>query len=163
MTDIPLLHYRLEGYTLTNASKQAGFVLSIPTNTLALLAAQKTTEKQTERLQQMCDERLRNLWEAKMIRKGLLKSAHVRLWENSPVPRFFTADPIFGGSLGADPETFARLRSAESVGWLGNEVDYTPHNVDNAVGAIVLTVLVATWAEWAQGFLYTISAPRVEN
>lgn len=158
MTNIPLLHYRLENYVLTNAPKQAGFVLSIPTSTLALLATLDASQAQTEQLQKMCDDRLHNLWEAKMIRKNLLKSAHVRLWERSPVPRFFTADPVFGGSLGADPETFGRLRSADSntIGWLGDEVAYTPHNVDTAVGAVILTVLVATWAEWAQNLLYTL-------
>lgn len=154
MTDIPLLHYRLESYVLTNAPKQAGFVLCIPTSTLGLLSKLRVSEEQAQHLQKMCNTRLHNLWEAKMIRKSLLKSAHVRLWENSPVPRFFTADPIFGGSLGADPETFGRLCSPETMAWLGDEVAYTPHNVDNAVGAIVLTVLVATWAEWAQGQLY---------
>lgn len=149
----PLL-YRFEYYDLTNAPKQAGFVFVVPSATLIELSSIETTPEQVERLADMCKTRLHNLYAAKMVRKRLLDSAGIALHGTTPVPRFFTADPVFGGSLGADPETFSRFHAPNALEWLGPEVDYTPHNVDTATTAVVLTVLAATWGEWAQSLLY---------
>lgn len=35
----------------------------------------------------------------------------------------------------------------------------TPHNVDSPVAAMVMTVQIATWGEWAQGLLF-LNGPR---
>lgn len=157
----PLL-YRLDHYTLTNGPKQAGFVLSVPSSILMELSAIEVTPTHVERLSEMCTQRLDNLRQAKVIKKSMVESSSVTLYGTSPVPRFFSADPVFGGSIGADPETFSRFRAPDALEWLGPEVDYTPHNVDTAISALVLTVLVATWGEWAQALLYVAAMDRTK-
>lgn len=158
----PLL-YRLEHYALTNGPKQAGFVLCVPSSTLLELSTIETTPGQVARLAEMCKDRLHNLYAARMVRKRLLDSASVTLLGTTPVPRFFSADPVFGGSLGADPETFSRFRAPNALEWLGPEVAYTPHNVDTATTSVMLTVLVVTWAEWAQTMLYKVALERSQK
>ena len=155
--------YRFEHYALTNGPKQAGFVFVVPSPILLELSTIETTPEHVARLAEMCKDRLHNLYAARMVRKRLLDSASVTLLGTTPVPRFFSADPIFGGSLGADPETFSRFRAPNALEWLGPEVAYTPHNVDTATTSVMLTVLVVTWAEWAQTMLYKAALDRAQK
>lgn len=81
--------------------------------------------------------------------KKAVGSASIGFYGDTGCPRFFVADPMFGGSIGANPETFSRLLRHDALEWLGPTVDFTPHNVDTPKTALALMLLAQTWAEWA--------------
>lgn len=146
--------YRFDYYHLALGQKQGGFALAIPTETLVGLQTMSCTQEEHDRLQAMCTQRLDNLCQAKMLKKAQTKGHRITLWNFTPVPRVFCADPVFGGSLGANPQVFEQLSHPDALTWIGDEVEYTPHNVDSPVAAMIMTVQIATWGEWAQGLVH---------
>lgn len=86
------------------------------------------------------------------------QQAQIMFVEGTACPRAFIADPLFGGSLGADPEAFGRLQRPDRLDWIGPEVEYTPHNCDTPDQAIILVVLVQAWAEYARAKLRHLEA-----
>lgn len=146
--------HRIDGLSLVDGNKSAGFVLSVSTPALVALAKVKVEPAVQARIVERAKERIA---QAKLLPKALLKGTRIVFWENTLVPRVFAADPMFGGSIGANPETFSRLDRTDQAAWLGDEVDYTPHNCDNGKEALALMLLVQTWSEFAHSYLYQAS------
>lgn len=151
---------RIDFMTLKPGNKSAGFFLAVSVPALQALSTLAIPE----------DEHLRLLAEAqvRVKRSGLLAEELVEdcgfeLYQGTAVPRYFCANPMFGGSLGAQPEELGYLTDPARAGFLGPELGYTPHNVDTPASALVLMILVQTWAEWAWGKLQIAGAAREET
>lgn len=142
--------YRMHGLDLMPGNKSAGFVLSVDTAALHELTHIDVSLDDQDRLVDRARERAAR---AQLGSKALRESMGLWFLGDTPVPRVFSTHPSFGGSLGADPETFSRLKGAGSVEFIGPEVDYTPHNVDRPVDAMLLMMLAQTWGEWATDLL----------
>lgn len=141
---------RVIGFDLTPGNKSAGFVLSVDTVALNELAHAPVSEKVQDDVvlqARMRAERAR--LGSKLMRSGM------GIWflEDTLVPRVFSSHSCFGGSVGADPETFSRLKSADFLQMIGSDTEYTPHNVDAPVDAMLQMMLVQTWSEWATALL----------
>lgn len=143
--------YRFDGLSLVEGNKTAGFDLTIDSRALLALSHIKVEQAQQLRVIEDAKERIAR---AKLLPKSLLKGASIMYWEDTLVPRFFQGDPTFGGSIGADPETFSRLTRPDAMQWLMDEVRYSPHNIDTAKMALALVVLAQTWGEYASHLLY---------
>lgn len=142
--------HRIEGLTLRDGNKTAGFVLSISTAAMIELCKRSATPAQQAAV--MVDARER-LARSQLLAKPLLSKSGIAFHGSTLVPRVFLCDPAFGGSIGADPEVFPRLQLADALDWLGDEIHYTPHNCDTAQMALALVILVETWVEHAAPLL----------
>jgi hypothetical protein len=140
--------YRIEGFDLLPGSKAAGFMLHVATEALARL---RDVEVDLEEYQELQMRALKRLSRIDKLPKKLLKGARIVLSSGNAMPTRFVVDEMFGGSIGADPEDMGRLADsgAEAIQRIGSDVVYTPHNCDAPVQALILHVLVQTWAEWA--------------
>lgn len=142
--------YRIDGLYLVPGNKTAGFCFSVSTQALADLIQIQVPTIELERLMSGIHQRI--------VRVGgsaheAGQQAEILFVEGTACPRAFVSDPMFGGSLGADPETFSRLQRPDRLDWIGPEVDYTPHNCDTPAQSIVLVVMVQSWAEYARSKL----------
>lgn len=142
---------RFDNLSLVNGNKTAGFDFIVSTEALqALINLSVSTETQA-----IIDLEAK----ARIRRAGLLPSRSISrvgiiFWESTLVPRVFHCDAVFGGSICADPETYDRLhRRKNSVDLIGDEVCYSPHNVDTTKSALALMVMAQTWSEYASAHL----------
>lgn len=149
--------YRIDGFDLFPGNKTAGFCLSIATPALIQLVREKVPNGELDHLMVLVHERLGRLGNSF---KKLGKNAQILFVEGTACPRAFISDPSFGGSIGADPETFSRLMRPHPLDWIGPEVEYTPHNCDAPAQAMILMVLAQTWAEYAQIKLHDIARAK---
>lgn len=136
--------HRMEDLTLVEGNKTAGWTLVVDSRALLALAHIKVNPETQIRVIEDAKARITR---GKLMSKAMLKHAGIAFWKDTLVPRFFQGDPMFGGSIGADPETFSRLERLDARMWLLDEVAYTAHNTDTAKMALALTVLAQTWSE----------------
>ncbi|MEX3983927.1 hypothetical protein AB4Y45_33620 [Paraburkholderia sp. EG287A] len=144
--------YRIEGFNLFPGSKTAGFVLFVATEALARLRDVKVSVEEYQALQMRALERISRI---DKLPKKLASRARIGLYPGTAIPARFVTDEMFGGSIGADPEDIGRLaeQGAEAIERIGSMVEYTPHNCDAPVQALMLHILVQTWGEWASAEL----------
>jgi len=140
--------YRFEGFDLIRGPKAAGFVLVVATEALARLHAVEVAVEEYQQLQMRALERISRI---EKMKKTLLSRAQLVLFPGTAMPMRFVTDPVFGASIGAEPETLGRLaeEGVQAVEHVGSVVEYTPHNCDTPVQALMLFILAQTWAEWA--------------
>ena len=153
--------YRIDGLDLKPGNKTAGFCFSVSTEAMVLLAKEPVPQEEIDRLMASARKRL-----SRVSTRTVPVNAEILFFENTACPRAFISDAMIGGSIGADPETFARLLTPHPVDRIGREVQFTPHNCDLAEQALVLVVLAQTWAEYAQAKLFMIAhrgGPAVET
>lgn len=139
--------YRIDHLGLHPGNKTAGFVALVSTEMLMALRAIPVSKASYDNLIQEMQDRLAR---TSLLTPKSIASCGVALLDNSACPRFFTADPMFGGSIGANPEDLLKLTRPDAVEWLGSSLAYTPHNVDLPDQALALVILFQTWAEWAR-------------
>ncbi|WP_434716283.1 hypothetical protein [Paraburkholderia sp. A3RO-2L] len=140
---------RIDYLNLVPGNKTAGFVLAVSTRALKTLAAISVSEAEVQELNKRAQERVSR---AGLLPVALVEDCGLEL-RLGGVPSHFWVSQMFGGSIGARPEELSWLGAAQKADWLGEELEYTPHNVDTPAQALVLVILIQTWAEWAQGKL----------
>ena len=146
MSNTRFIH-RIEGFDLIPGNKRAGFLLVVDTSTLRRLSAVAASDSEIEALVYKARARA----ERGRIGTKIMRSAMgVHCYNGTCVPRVFN---VLSGSVSADPEVFAHLSSPIAHARLDVEVEYTPHNVDAPAEALLLMILVQTWAEWAANAL----------
>ncbi|AQH05774.1 hypothetical protein A9R05_42925 (plasmid) [Burkholderia sp. KK1] len=138
--------YRIDGLDLTPGNKTAGFCFSVSTQAMAVLAKEPVLQEEIDRLMTHARKRLSRFGSDPAKSAA---NAEILFFENTACPRAFISDAIFGGSIGADPETFGKLLTPHPLDRIGPEVEFTPHNCDLAEQALILVVLAQTWAEYA--------------
>jgi hypothetical protein len=138
---------RIDYMTLKPGNKTAGFFLAVAVSALKTLSTVTVTEEEHARLVEDARTRVRR---AELIPEELANGCGFELLTGG-VPRYFWVDQMFSGSLGANPDELDKISRPDQVEWLGDELMYTPHNVDAPKQALVLMILVQTWAEWAWG------------
>lgn len=142
----PFFH-RLEGLTLLAGNKTSGFSLILDAAAAQEMANQPVKPSWLTSLQETIEKRV--------ARSGLVNKEDpvrygVELFQDSLCPAYFYTDKAFGGSVGADPTDQGRLLEGESgLSYIGPFFDYTPHNVDMPSQAMLLMLMIETWAEWA--------------
>lgn len=157
--------YRIDCLSLTPGNKTAGFVLVLDTGTMRRLTGIRVSEAQHDGLFKQMQERLAH---AGLAPQRQRLQAGFALLHESACPRYFFTDPAFGGSIGGNLEELGWLERHDAVEWLGPTMMMTPHNVDTPADALMLMVMVQTWAEWAYGLLLLAersappSEPRVQ-
>lgn len=144
--------HRMEGMNLVEGNKTAGWTFVVDSRALLALMYIKVTPEVQARITADAKARIER---AKLLPKIMLKSAGIVFWKDTLVPRVFQGDPMLGGSIGADPETFGRLERPDALMWLLDETEYTAHNTDTAKMALSLAVLATTWSEYASSYLYS--------
>lgn len=147
--------YRIDGFDLVPGNKTAGFCFSVLTQALCDLIQIQVPAVEIERLMSGIHRRIERVGGS--VREAG-QQAQIMFVEGTACPRAFIADPLFGGSLGADPEAFGRLQRPDRLDWIGPEVEYKPHNCDTQDQAIILVVLVQAWAEYARAKLRHLEA-----
>lgn len=141
---------RIDALSLTDGQKAAGLVLAVSVSSLKTLLDCPVEPA----IQARVNEQLRaQLLQSKLLPKKLIEGSAIVFWKNTLIPRVFHTSSL-GGSIGADPETYTRLEDPERIGWLGEEVAYTPHNCDTGKNALALMVMVQVWTEFASSVLY---------
>jgi len=139
--------YRIPYLGLESGNKTAGFTVTLSGPDVRRLHGIEVTPA----AQQDCHHRIQErLARAKLMKKVLTQNSGVAFSGNTPVPLIFVQDPMVGGSLGRDPREMEDVLKATFQE--DAEIDvlhYYPHNVDIAAQALVLVVIVQTWAEWA--------------
>jgi hypothetical protein len=138
---------RIDYMTLKPGNKTAGFFLAVAVSALKTLSTVTVTEEERARLLEDARTRVRR---AELLPDTLVDGCGFELLTGG-VPRYFWVDRMFSGSLGANPDELDKVSRPDQVEWLGEEMEYTPHNVDAPKQALVLMILVQTWAEWAWG------------
>ena len=138
--------YRFEGLDLLPGNKKAGFYFIVDTQVLRDLCHVKVHAADQQLLTTHAQERAARV---QLLNKRGRASMNILFHQDTAAPRAFCVDPMFGGSIGADPEDFARLSRPDFLDYIGEEVVYTPHNVDLPQQALVLLLMAQTWAEWA--------------
>lgn len=140
--------YRIEDFNLLPKQKAAGFVLVVATEALARLHDVFVAEEEYLALQNQVQKRISRI---PNMPPSYQKSARIAFHLGTAMPRAFVADDVFGGSIGADPQALEKVASygADAVQHVGSTVEYTPHNCDSPLEAMMLHVVVQTWAEWA--------------
>lgn len=133
--------YRFDHLDLTPGNKSAGFVFSVSTEALLSLMLRPATVHELRLILEAARTRIFN---AGLRPLSQLSGLSIGFHGATGCPRFFAADPVFGGSVGADPETFSRLEHPDKLEWIGEVVDYTPHNLDDAKGALSTMLLAQT-------------------
>lgn len=140
------VYFSFEGVTLTPGNKSAGFNAGLPAETVRALHALPLNPERAAQFQQ----RLQEVLARAGVAAGLVKHSGVAFYQDTVLPLVFVQDGMVGGSLGLthrevedilDPDLEPQYRPAEL--W------YTPHNVDAPAQAIILMLVVSTWAEWA--------------
>lgn len=143
----PLLScfYRFDGLSLTPGNKTAGFTAQIRLDALRAFLV-PVSEEDRQRLMADIEQRLTH---AGLIPTESLRYLRVMFHESTAVPRAFIVDPMFGGSIGADPDGLSKALAAEDPSDRWPLIDYTPHNLDHPQQALALVVMVTAWADWA--------------
>ena len=141
---------RIDSLSLVDGNKAAGFVLSVSVSSLVALLQSPVEPAIQARVNELVREQL---LQSKLLPKKLIESSAIVFWKDTLVPRVFHTSSL-GGSIGANPETYSRLEDSEQISWLGDEVEYTPHNCDTGKNALALMVMVQVWSEFASAQLY---------
>lgn len=142
--------YRIDGLNLIPGNKSAGFVVHIATDAmLKLRKVQVTTEMHQALIMDMRERVAR----ADILSSKLASGVGANLFDGSACPSYFTTHPMFGGSVGADPNDISHLSKVDAPDWLGKVMTFTPHNVDSPKQALALMIIVETWGEWAHALL----------
>jgi hypothetical protein len=156
----PRFFYRFDGLAYEPGYKSAGFCFVVDTQVLKTLKGIQVTPEEQARVIEISHTRIR---QSGLLKKKLLRFPAIFFHENTACPRYFHTDSSFGGSVGADAETFGWLDRPDFMEWIGPEVAYTPHNVDAPSDTFMLTVLCQTWAEWAQLRLAALAHESEKN
>jgi len=146
MTPATDFFYRFDGLGLVPGNKAAGFVAYLDTSVLQRLRAIPMTGEEYQTLTVEMHARVQR---SGLVKKSQVSCCGFALVPDTACPLMFTTDPVFGASVGADPNELLHLSEVNPLAWLGPTVAYTPHNADTPAQALVLMVLVATWGEWA--------------
>jgi hypothetical protein len=139
---------RIDYMSLKPGNKTAGFFLAVAVSALKTLGTVQVTDEERARLLEDAKTRVRR---AELLPAELVEECGLELLSGSGIPRYFWVNQMFGGSLGANPDELDKVSRPDQADWLGEEMMYTPHNVDAPKQALVLMILVQTWAEWAWG------------
>jgi hypothetical protein len=150
---------RIDYMTLKPGNKTAGFFLSVAVSALKTLSMVDVTEEEHVRLLEDARTRVRR---AALIPEELVEDCGFELIKGG-VPRYFWVNRMFAGSLGANPDELDDISRPERIEGLGPELQYTPHNVDAPKQALVLMILVQTWAEWAWGKILVAEHARLRQ
>jgi hypothetical protein len=148
---------RIDYMTLKPGNKTAGFFLAVAVSALKTLSTVEVTEEESTRLLDDARTRVRR---AELISNELVDDCGFELIKGG-VPRYFWVNRMFAGSLGANPDELDDISRPERIEGLGPELEYTPHNVDAPKQALVLMILVQTWAEWAWGKILVAEHARL--
>lgn len=154
----PLLScfYRFDGLSLIPGNKTAGFTAQIRLDALRTFLV-PADDDDRERLMQDIEQRLMH---AGLIPVNSLRYLRVMFHEGTAVPRAFVVDPMFGGSLGADPNELSKALTTADPSELWPLIEYTPHNLDQPQQALALVVMVTAWADWATGLALQHQRPH---
>jgi hypothetical protein len=150
--EAPEFFYRVDHFDLTPGNKSAGFFLTVSTDALRRLREIDVDVEEYQALSMKAIERIARAKVLPKTKRGL-SSCRMLLVERSACPLSFSTDPVFGASLGGDPDKLARLTQEDAFEVLSPSLDYTPHNCDAPAQALALMILVQTWGEWAYGKL----------
>ena len=142
--------HRIDGFGLVPGNKTAGFVLRVSTTATKRLLSMTVSAAEHKALLEEVRARIRR---AGLVSDAAIEKLDIELAYGTGCPLFFSTDPATGGSVGARPEDLQRATRELAEAYLGPFVEYTPHNVDSPVQAMVLMIAVQTWAEWAYGRL----------
>lgn len=137
--------YRFDGLTLQPGNKTAGFTVQVRTDALRSFRF-PVTDDALDLLMRDIEQRVAN---SGLLPADALGYLRILFEPGSAVPRAFVVDPMFGGSVGADPDELPRVLAADDSEEQWPLVAYTPHNLDQPAQALVLMVMVVAWAEWA--------------
>lgn len=137
---------RFDGLDLFPGNKTAGFSLYVTTEAMVGLARLVVDTTVQQRVVRDAKDRIKR---AVLLPDSLIDDARIGFVGNTLCPRFFTTDREFGGSLGAGPDVFGHISRADAAEYLGDQVEFTPHNVDDAKTALALMLLAQTWSETA--------------
>lgn len=146
---------RIDGLSLTPGNKTAGFCLAVSVPEAHVLSRLVVRESDLQQLQAEMVQRIKN--------SGLLTGADaedcgIEFFQGCSLPSYFWVNRMFSASIGAEPNDLADIVLPSLVGDLGPEISYTPHNCDAPQHALVLLIMVQTWAEWAWGRLLAAQA-----
>lgn len=139
--------YRIHDFDLLPGNKAAGFMLSVDAKALRELSHLSVTRPEQLAVMKRARERAQN---AGLGNDTFREAMGIQFYAATPVPRFFSA---LSGSIGADPEAFPKLQKPGFVQSMAHGIEYTPHNVDAPMEALLLMLLVQTWGEWATDLL----------
>jgi hypothetical protein len=144
--------YRIDGFELVQAPKAAGFTLVVATEALHRLMQ---VQVEPEELQNLTMQAIGRIARADKLPVKKLGRCRISLFLGTACPTVFSTDPVFGASIGADPDHLARLaeKGLDAVDAIGPTMDFTAHNCDLSGQAVALLILAQTWAEWAYGKL----------
>jgi hypothetical protein len=139
--------YGFEGLSLNPGNKTAGFNAFVSTPVMQMLVNTPAELKVYTELMEMTHRRLQL---AKLMPAKVVTRAAIGMVDRSMCPRFFSTDPVFGGSVGAEPGEIERLPRADALEWIGPSLTFSPHNVDSSNQALALMLMVQTWSEWVR-------------
>lgn len=137
---------RIDCLNLTPGNKSAGFFLAVSVRALQVLSTLAISEDEKQRLLAEARTRVRN---SGLLASELVDECGFELLEGTAVPRYFWVNRMFAASIGAEPTELADIFEPARARSLGEELGYTPHNVDSPQHALVLVILVQAWSEWA--------------
>ena len=137
---------RIDYLTLTPGNKSAGFFLAVSAKALEQLGSMTVSDEEWGTLVAEAHTRLQN---AEILPKKMVADCGFERYQGTAVPRSFWVNRMFASSLGADPEWLRYVTDPEMSQVMGDEVSYSPHNVDAPKQALALMILVQTWSEWA--------------
>lgn len=137
---------RIDYMTLTPGNKSAGFFLAVSAKALEQLGSMTVSEGEGESLVAEARTRVQH---AELLPKKMVADCGFERYQGTAVPRSFWVNRMFASSLGADPDWLRYVTDPEMSEVMGDEVSYSPHNVDSPTQALALMILVQTWSEWA--------------
>ena len=141
---------RFDGLSMVPGYKAAGFDFVISTAALIRLSKIKVTPEQQRSVTETARTRIA---QSGLAPKKLGVGMGIWFLNDTACPRVFSQDSAFGGSVGADPETFSRLDHEDALEYIGDSVVYSPHNIDSPKQAFITFMLCQAWAEWAVALL----------
>lgn len=145
---------RIDGLTLTPGNKTAGFLLAISTPAARVLSSIPASPEELQRLHADAWLRIRNSGLMSGNRLGAaVEECGLDLLDGSSLPRYFWVNRMFATCLGGESSELNDITDPARVKNLGPEILFSPHNCDVPQHALVLLILVQTWAEWAEGRL----------
>lgn len=137
---------RIDYMTLAPGNKSAGFFLAVSTKALEKLGSMTVSDEEWESLVAEARARVQH---AELLPKKMVADCGFERYQGTAVPRSFWVNRMFASSLGADPDWLRYVTDPEMAEVMGDEVSYSPHNVDSPKQALALMILVQTWSEWA--------------
>lgn len=142
--------YRFDGLNLIPGNKASGFVVHIATDAMMKLHKIPVAAEQYQALIMNMRERVARV---SILSTKLSCKLGAEMFNGSACPAYFTTDPIFGGSVGANPNELVHLSKLDALEWIGPTMTFTPHNIDTPQQALALMIMLETWGEWAHAQL----------